>query len=241
MRCSLFFMILFALCVSAAGESRTWTLPGGQKYTAELVLVMGDKVVLKNSEGKQTKVPLARLSAQDRLFIEQANPPRLELSFRRKSNQKYFSPRFTTTLLPKIQINTFGVRIKQLSAGSYQHRLHVECFAIGKERDGNKYILLDRQESSFILSEANQRSYESWGKAVELDQYEIFYIDRPRGKKYDGHLIVVTDSRGKQIAVQASHDWLLEHYEALNKVPVGAYMDKTCTRTFPTRPRACRY
>lgn len=237
----LFIVIAFTISISVAEAGRTWTLSDGQQYTAELVLVMGDKVVLKNAKGKQVKIPLSRFSVEDRLFIELANPPHLELSFRRKSNQKYFSPRLTTTLLPKIQINTFGVRIKQRSAGSYKHRLHVEFFAIGKERAGKKFILLDRQESSFTLSGGNQRSHEYWGRAVELDQYEIFYIDRPRGKKYDGHLIVVTDSRGKRIAVQASHDWLLEYYEGLSQLPIGAYMDKTCSRTFPTRPKPCRY
>jgi hypothetical protein len=236
-----FFFIMVLISHISAAEGRIWALSGGEKYKAEFVLVMGDKVVLKNSEGEQVKIQLARFSAEDRLFIELANPPHLEISFRRKSNQKYFSSRFTTTLLPEIQINTFGVRIKQRSAGAYKHELLVEFCAIGKERAGNRFILLDRYESSFTLSTENQCSHECWGRAVELDQYEIFYITRPRGKKYDGHLIVVTDARGEQIAVQGSHDWLLENIENLKRVPIGAYMDKTCTRAFPTRPKACRY
>lgn len=234
-------MVICAACICAGAEMRTWTLADGRKYTAEFVHVMGGYVVLRNASGRNEKIKLADLSSEDRIFVELSNPPRLEISFRRKSDQKRFSPRFTTTLLPEIQINTFGGRIRQRSAGSYNHELHVEFFAIGKERAGKRFILLDRQEGSFFLTKENQRSHEFWGRDIELDEYEIFYIDRPRGKKYAGHLIIVADSRNKVIATKASHDWLLENLENLKQIPVGGYMDDACVRTFPTRPKPCRY
>ena len=57
-----------------------------------------------------------------------------------------------------------------------------------------------------------------------------------RGRKYYGYLILLRDVRGKIIAVETSHDWLYENLETLVERGVGNYMDKTCTRTFPTRP-----
>lgn len=233
--------IILASCLSIGAETRTWTLVGGQEFEAKFVCVMGDKAVLEDASGEKVKIKLVRLSFGDRVFIELANPPRLDISFRRKSDQKHFSSRFSTTLLPEIKTNTFGVRIKQQSASPYHHELHVEFFAIGKERSGDRFILLDRKKGSFTPTRENQRSYEFWGRAVELDKYKIFYIDRPRGKKYEGHLIVVSDTRGKVVATQASHGWLLENLENLKRMPVGGYMDNTCTRTFPTRPKPCRY
>ncbi|MEA2068129.1 MAG: hypothetical protein U9P12_02905, partial [Verrucomicrobiota bacterium] len=62
-----------------------------------------------------------------------------------------------------------------------------------------------------------------------------------RGTTYYGHLVVVTDSRGKIIAHDASNEWLFENLENLRKLPVGKYMDKTCTRAFPSSPRPTRY
>lgn len=241
MKLCIVWLAILSGSFSGGAEPRIWTLESGYKFKAELVQVMGDKAVLRDVSGGTVKVTLSLLSSEDRLFIELENPPQLEVSFRRKSKKKHFPARVTTTLLPEIQINTFGARIRQKSAGIYSHKMHVELFTIGKERAGDRFILLARQERSFSLTTANGRAHEFWGKSVELDKYEIFYISRPRGKKYAGHLIVITDARGKTVATQASFDWLLENLDNLKKMPMGGYMDKTCTRTFPTRPKPSRY
>ena len=241
MKLCILWIVIFAGSFSSGAEPRIWTLDSGNTFKAELVQVMGEKAVLKDVSGRTVKVALSLLSSEDRLFIELENPPELEISFRRKSKKKYFPARVTTKLLPEVQINTFGARIRQKSAGPYNHEMRVELFTIGKERAGDRFILLDRQEQSFSLTTANHRTHAFLGGPVELDKYEIFYITRPRGKKYAGHLIVITDVRGRTVATQTSFDWLLENLGDLKKVPVGGYMDKSCTRTFPTRPKPCRY
>ena len=233
------FLIALVFCVSVGAEMRTWTLSSGKQHKAEFVHVMGDKVILKNSEGVTKKVELNALSAEDRHFIELSSPPRLDLNFTRKTEQKVFSTRFILYLKPDVNFNTFGVRIRQTSAGSYNHELQVEFFAIGKERTGNRYQLLDRQSSSFVPNKENRRSHQFSGKTVELDDYVISTIRG--GMAYAGHLILVFDSRGELISTKASSKWLLENVENLKKLPVGSYMDKTCTRTFPTRPKSPHY
>lgn len=226
---------------SAEHPLRKWTWMDGTEVEARLLTMMGGKAVLQDAHGRRSDISLTELSPEDRLYIELSNPPKLSLSFRRKTQQKHFSTRFNTTLLPEIQINTFGVRVQQLSSGKYPHELQVEFFAIGRERAGKRFILLDHQTETFVLTEANERAYACWGTSMELDKYEIYYIDRPRGKKYVGHLILVTDLRGEVIASQVSQPWLLTYVSPLRELPLGAYMDETCTRTFPTRPRPCRY
>ncbi len=57
-----------------------------------------------------------------------------------------------------------------------------------------------------------------------------------RGRKYYGYLILLKDIQGTVIAMETSHDWLQEHLNTLKERGVGNYMDKTCTRVFPTRP-----
>ncbi|MCK4563827.1 MAG: hypothetical protein KAU94_04040 [Verrucomicrobia bacterium] len=233
------FIVALALCTSVGAEMRTWTLSNGRQHEAKFVRVMGDKVTLENSEGVVKKVRLDELSSEDRQFIELSSPPRLDLDFTRKTEKKMFSTRFILYLKPDVNFNTFGVRVKKTSAGSYSHELQVEFFAIGKERTGNRYQLLDRQSSSFIPTKENQGSHQFSGKTIELDDYVIDTIRGGMG--YAGHLILVTDSRGELISTKASSKWLLENVENLKKLPVGSYMDKTCTRTFPSRPKSNHY
>ena len=229
-------IVALALCASVGAETRTWTLSNGKQHDAKFVRVMGDKVTLEDSKGVTKKVRLDELSAEDRRFIELSSPPRLDLNFTRKTEKKVFSSRFILLLKPDINFNTFGVRVKKISAGSYNQELHVEFFAIGKERAGKRYQLLARQASSFVPTKENQFSHKFCGKPVELDDYVIYRIRGGMG--YAGHLILVTDTRGELISTKASSKWLLENVENLKKLPVGSYMDKTCTRTFPTRPKS---
>lgn len=233
------FIIVLALGVSVRAEMRTWGFSNNKRYEAKFVCVMGNKAVLENPEGVTRKINLDEFSTEDRQFIELSSPPRLDLDFTRKTEQKMFSNRFILYLKPDINFNTFGIRVKQTSTGSYNHELQVEFFAIGKERAGKRYQLLDRQSSSFIPTKENRRSHQFKGKTVELDDYVIASIRGGMG--YAGHLILVTDSRGELIATKASSKWLLENVANLKKLPVGSYMDKTCTRTFPSRPKSNRY
>jgi len=63
----------------------------------------------------------------------------------------------------------------------------------------------------------------------------------PFGEEYSGFLIIVTDARGEMISVKSSNNWLVENLENLKKLSVGNFMDKTCTRTFPSRPKSTIY
>ena len=49
------------------------------------------------------------------------------------------------------------------------------------------------------------------------------------------------DERGEIIAHAATDNWLFENLEALEKLPVGVFMDKTCRRVYPTGPERTRY
>ena len=221
-------------------EMRAWTGVGGKALEARFMTVTSDKAVLEDTRGKQRKIPLAQLSAEDREFIELTSPPEFNIDFSKKSSQFIgkMSP-YNTRVPAKVLDYVFSARLKQISTGLYNHELHVEFFAVGAENFGDHYILLDRQESRFTPTKENQQSHEFSGKTVRLTSYEL-YGDF-KGMKYDGYLVVVTDSRGKIIAHQTSNKWLFENLENLKRLPVGRYMDKTCTRVFPSRPITDKY
>ena len=220
--------------------TRIWTGEDGKVLKAEYVMTMGGRVLLKTTKGKQLKIPLTQLSMDDREFVELANPPTFSIDYVKKSSQRQVEAPPGRALAPiRVLDYTFGAKLKQTSAGSYNHELRVEYYAIGAEIDGDNHILLDRKTSTFVPAKENQRSHVFKGKPVELVDYVL--DSQRRGTKPGGHLITVTDERGKIIDYSASGEWLFGNLENLKQLPVGSYMDKTCARVYPTSPKANRY
>ena len=65
----------------------------------------------------------------------------------------------------------------------------------------------------------------------------------PACKDYpEGYAVLVDyELDSQRRGTKASNHWLWENIENLKKLPVGSYMDKTCTRVYPTRPKSNRY
>ena len=221
---------------------RTWTSTDGRTMEAEFKVVIGGQAVLENSTGKQQKIPLEKLSAADRAFIEFENPPRFDINFSKKSTQIPPQPdspfRGNQDRLPlRMADFTFGANLKQEVARSYSHWLRVEYFAFAEEVEGDNYVLLDRQESSFIPSPENKGSFSFHSKEPVRVQSSALWATRPmRGTKYGGYLITVTDERGKIIQYKTSHKWLFESLENLKRVPLGKHFNKEGNRIGPPRP-----
>ena len=231
---------------------RTWTLPGGKSLEAKYVVVIGKNVVLKTAKGKQIKLPLARLSPEDREYVELLRPPVFKIDFGKKMDRIVSidaSAYESSTRSPEYKTGykyRAKVQLKQISAGSYNHRLKVELFAIGREiiPYGNRYILLDHQTGTFSPTEENG-AWELEGRTIDLPDY-LVEDEQKRGQEHRGqtpygYLVTITDERGKIVQHKASNEWLFEHLDNLRKLPVGAYMDKSCIRTFPTSPKRLWY
>lgn len=240
--------ILVEQAESQGGASlmRMWTTHAGKTIEAQYVTVIGDKVVLKSAAGKQLKVLLTQLSAQDIEYIDLINEPAFNIDFVPKSKNKpvYRSSPYTIDnanfMPPKVTEWTFGAKLKQTSARTYNHELKVEYFAIGVQmNDKKKFILLDRGESTFVPTKENGQSHQFRGEACVL---QVIVDKSPNtGCKYDTGLVVVTDKRGKIIAHSASRKWLLEHVDALRILPVNAYFDQEGRRVLPTNTISHRY
>lgn len=240
MRQILYAILLIALTGSVQAEMRTWTTSDGQTFEAEYVSSSGDKIILRTDRGKTKRFQRSLLSPEDIEYVELTNPPAFNVDFFQQSSQMIIkSPPdeyFTQFAPPKILNYVFGAKIKQISANSYNQELCIEFFAIGGEVWGNKLILLDRQQSYFTPNKENNRSHKfSSGRTVRLIEYEMYGASR--GRKYFGNLVTVTDKRGEIIAYTTSNEWLFENLENLKELPINAYFDKTCTRTYPTPPK----
>jgi len=239
MRRIVFCMVLLLSACFATAESRVWTMVDGRTFEAEFVNLVVGKVLLKSEKGTRLKLPLDQFSEKDRKFIQLETPPTLEISFSRKTDQRRYTPDLFENELPSSFYTSFSASVKQTSSGSYDHELVVEFFAIGTEIHGNNYILLDRQEHRFVLTDKNKRSTKFKGRTIQLTDYQIKQFRR--GRKYASFLVVVTDARGKIIAHETPKKWLFENLENLKQVPLGKCFDKTCTRIGPTRPKPFNY
>ena len=224
---------------------RVWSGTDGKQFEAEYVSVIGGKAVLKTTRGKMLKIPKDKLSAKDREYIELIKPPQFTIDFVKLSNGqsgRYKVSPYNPSLPPRVNDFTFGAKLKQRSAGDYNHELIVEYFAIGKELLGDKYILLDRKSGTFTPTKENGRSHTFKGDPIEMIEYINEGFDtEPRGRRPDGNLVIITDERGQIIQYKASKSWLWENIDRLRELPVGAYMDKTCTRAYPTSPRPTKW
>lgn len=221
-------------------EMRVWTSIKGKKIEAKLRTVMGDKVILENKKRKQIKLPINQLSEEDRVFLEFAVSPQLDIDFTKKSVQVSnppLSPWVGQNQRPLQIFNyTFGVKVKQTSAGEYKRELTIEYVAVGEEVDGDNYVLLERKVSTFRPSVENRRSHEFYGDPVEI--LRIAYRDSAplRGTKYGGYLVIVRDERGNVIQYDASHEFLYENLSNLSKLKSNNHFDKNCLRTIPAQP-----
>ena len=220
-----------------------WHLANGKTIKGEYRSFMGGKVVIKTAK-KMVKIPKEELSPEDQTYVELLNPPRLNLDFLHKSRT------VTIPLTPaelgwgsdpaKVVFYSFGVRAKQKSAGTYNHKLTIEFFAIGRQRTSYRprYSLFDRQTVTFTPTKENHRSLE-YRSPREVRVLNFVSGGENRGRKYEGggYLITVTDERGKIIQHQASSPWLFEHLDNLKKLPLNAYLNDKCERVPPTGPK----
>jgi hypothetical protein len=235
-------VLALGLCVMASAEMRTWNFRTGEQLEAEFVKLYFGKIVLKDSAGKEWTLPVEDfvLSDEDKEFLALENIPELKLEFKKSITQKNFTNVRYAEDRPPEDRASFGASVQQKGTGDYSFELSVEFFAIGKEIKGNRYILLDRSSDKFTLTKENKREFEFYSNRVVrlTDMWTNNETYSERGEQYFGFLVVVKDKRGKVVAMNASNDWLLEHLDNMEERMIGNYMDETCTRTYPTRPKS---
>lgn len=245
-------VLTVSLTLCARGEMRTWTSLPGKTIEAEYVKVLFDEVVLKDANGQELKVPLNLFSGEDLKYIELANPPKLSVDLMKSEDQDFvpsgvFPTGGTIPEPPDLLYLTFGARVKQLDAKTYNHKLKIQLYAFTQQvYDPDKYHLICKSESEpFVMSKANGRRFEFTGPHKHRLLTYTLHVDylsweELRGENFGETLIVVRDERDEIVAYNGSKKWLYENLDKLEKLPVGAWLDKTATRVHPTPPSATK-
>lgn len=239
-------VIAAMICFSAHGEMRSWTNTTGQAVEGEYVSLVFDNVNIRKADGKQIKVPLASLSAEDRNYVELRNPPKLRVEYRESAPTRQYvadpwEDNFGGThdnhpifIVP----GKFGAEVIQESLGDYNHEMTVEIYILTKQYyDTNKYHLIAHSKSEpFKLTKEGDRRFEYEDpRNYNILKYNL-YSERPRGEILGEFLILVHDERGEIIGYNSSKKWLYNYLDKLSALPVGAWLDKNCDRAHPTSP-----
>ena len=72
--------------------THTWTTVTGRTMEAEFLTAAGGHAILKSSRRKQIKIPLRRLSEEDRKYIALEVPPDLDINFSKTTKPRKFGP-----------------------------------------------------------------------------------------------------------------------------------------------------
>ncbi|RKX39824.1 MAG: hypothetical protein DRP64_13685 [Verrucomicrobia bacterium] len=222
----------------AAAENpvRQWMLVDGRSVEAEFVTEIAGKAILKNTKGKQIRIPMKELSDADRSHILFSFPPSLDINFSKTTKQHKFGDTVNGAPPPvRGQYYTFSTQVKKTSTRPYDFGLTAEFFAVGNEFGGGKRMLLDYRKADFTLTKENDYAFKFSGKPVQLIDYQM--NGERKGKKYRGFLVVVKDSRGEVITYETPSENLYRNLDNLRKVKVGWYFDKQCVRCLPTPPK----
>ena len=235
-------LVMVGCCNGTFSEMRMWTFKTGETLEAEYVKDLFEKIVLRDANGKEWTILKDKFvfSAEDLEYLDLENPPELVLEFRKSITQKNFTMVRFAEDRPSEQRATFGALVKQKGYQEYNYPMTVEFFAIGKEIKGNRYILLDRLSQPFRLTKENKKEFEFYSERIVhmTDTWGDSENYSRRGEQYAGFLIVVKDKRGKVIAMDGSDKWLEQNLATLEERYIGNYMDETCQRTYPTRPKS---
>ena len=93
-----------AACSAALAESRAWKTTSGKEIEAEYVRSSIGVVTLKTPEGKQIRLPLSRLSSEDRAYVrkklKETPAPAKKSSARRRMRSSRGSPQVVARMKP---------------------------------------------------------------------------------------------------------------------------------------------
>ena len=212
---------------------------GSKSIEAEFLTLVSGQALLKNSKGRQVKVPLDELSPEDRIYIDLANPPEFDIKFSKTSEQVMPPPQSPLNggVRPYQMFDfVFEAGVRKKGTRTYNHELTVDYFAFAEEIDGHNYKLVDRQSNSFVPSLENKGTCSISGEKIRLGQVAVRDSAPLRGAKYGGFLVTITDKQGRIIQYKTSHEWMYDQLEKLKKIPVGKHFDKEINRTGPPRP-----
>ena len=207
--CFILLSILFLATVSSA-EIRTWKDRSGNRYEAEYVRELFDKVTLRMADGTELRIPVENLSEHDQKYLRVMVAPEVEVTFSKKTRiepkpvELLDDDNDTTTLM------TPSVTVRKVSKRPFTSALKMELFLIAEEVDGENYILLENYDAKILFHEGNDYTFTfTPPKEVRIIIYTGHDFITKRGEEYLGYLVVLTDPRDEIVKTSSNiGEWI---------------------------------
>lgn len=235
------------MCAAARGEDRIWTSADGEKtIKGEYSSLSGDLVMVRKADNSLLKIPLAELSAQDRLYVEYKNPPKIKVEYREETDTtEYLAAPWISNFGGEnenhpiyITESSFGAEIIQQNSRPYTHDLTVEIFILTKQRyaPSNYRIISHFTSDPFQLNKENGFRHECFDKTLFTILKYDFGGTKIRGEVLAEYLVLVRDENGDVVGHNGSNKWMYTNLKKLDELPVGAWINNKCERIHPTSP-----
>ena len=243
---SLILVILFSYALAgSAYELREWEDQKGNRVKGRFVREMFDKLTVEDDEGNQSVLEIADLSDMDKKYIRVMIPPRIEVVVRTKSD--LLDKRPMTLYRDDVEtLHKVTVSVSKKSQRPFTGRLHAELFLVAEEIEGSNYILLNRTEETFSLSQQEDYEYRFSNKPFKTVEFTDEGSKERKGELYKGHLVIISTMQGDVLATHSSlPTWMQQPdiVENLRRLSVrGApsvrsrHFDKTGKKVPPPRP-----
>ncbi len=224
---SLVVFVVFLGLITASAEMRIWTSKKGDTIEAEYVNIIGSKIVLKTSAGKQLKVPMSGLCQADMDYLASAIPPKMKLTVDvdkdRDTLSSYSSTYGTYNYEEKAETIKCEVEIVKTSREPCNRDLVGHLYVIGKQEGGDlrKLLSIDKQEFSFRKS----KEFKFRSQPVTVEYSRGSYTTK-RGSRYEGYILVVEDKEGKVLAIESSQGTYEKHLHKIKKAKKGNQLDR---------------
>ena len=246
-----FFTVICLLSIVTAGftyEMRTWEAVDGHPFKGRFYREMFGKLTIEKDDGTRVVLGIETMSALDKKYLRVMIPPKIEVEVRTKTKQLHPRPMaLWRDDIEKMHIVTATILKK--SQRPFTSRLKAEMFMVGKEADGDNYILLKRFDEDFLLIEGKDYQYEVRSPPVKTTRYTNITDNAPKGESFYGYLLILTSMQGDVLMTDSNLPAWLQQPEVvknLRELSVrGApsirsrHFDKTGGQVPPARPTAC--
>ena len=225
--CFVLIALFFCGPVIAAMEMRIWEETSGKQVKARYDRELFEDVQLRRPDGSLYVIPLRELSRQDLKYIRTRIPPEIELEVRARMRTKERNPNYTRwhDFEDDIETGTVTLKVRQTSKDLFLGTLRAELYLVGREVcTKDIYRLCRKKTIQFKFPEEGDPEYE-FSASVDFRIYEE-YNYTTRGADYEGYLVVVTDAKGKKLAVKTSLNFLEEDVAVDEEVVPWFKVDK---------------
>lgn len=189
------FLLLSTVLNSSFAEKRTWTAVSGDTIEAEYVQHALNTVTIRTSGGKKIKIPISALSKSDQHYIYLKTPPKLEVSVDDNNRRRSVKDDIDN----KKEDLQFEVEIRKVSRQPYPGELKAHLFVLGWALDEEEYVLLEKVEETFALTEHNDEMHSFMGEELKLEHDPGAPV---WGIKYKGYLICIKTGSGETISLK---------------------------------------